>query len=128
MGAALVGGAALLCRPETDDQSAEDGWDELLHPTEETKAVIGSAVVGHRRTLSGGRSASTEQREIARGLGIRLGPSQTWVRAHSRGLPSDTVLRFHWRPGLDGVVGAAGRALSQGKSDRPGWRWHTRSR
>ncbi|MGO9960921.1 MAG: hypothetical protein ACLP50_33920 [Solirubrobacteraceae bacterium] len=97
-GVALVGAAALLCPPETDDRSVVDGRDELLHPTEQTKALIGSAVVGHRRTLSEGRSASAEQRDIAGGLGIRLGPNQTWVRAHNRGLTPDTVLRFHWRP------------------------------
>jgi hypothetical protein len=93
---ALVGAAALLCRDEASGGGPMGSWDSALEPTPETESLLNSAVVGHRRHLNDGQSASRAARERAHALGIALGPDQTWVRPHFRGLQDQPVLHFRW--------------------------------
>jgi len=71
-----------------------------LTPTDTTVAVLSSYVAGHRRRLLPGHHASSVATANADRVGIRLGTSETWVQPHIRGVPSDEVLEFHWRPRL----------------------------
>jgi hypothetical protein len=53
-------------------------------------------VVGHKRVLPAGQSASPEKISEAASYGIPLEPGETWVSPHARGASSDTVMPFYW--------------------------------
>jgi hypothetical protein len=40
---------------------------------------------------------SEEARAAARSFGIQLGPGETWLQRHERGIPSDVVVELAWR-------------------------------
>lgn len=65
-------------------------------PIGRTRSWIASYVVGHRRRLRPGQSASSEARIRAARVGITLRPGETWVSPHVRGIPADAVLQFRW--------------------------------
>ena len=80
-------------------RSSVGNWSgsTALEPVGSTRAMLASYVVGHRWRLSNGRKASSEAREHARRIGIALGEHETWVKPHSRGIPTDAELVFRWR-------------------------------
>lgn len=65
-------------------------------PIGRTRSWIASYVVGHRRRLRPGQSASSEARIRAARVGITLRSGETWVSPHVRGIPADAVLQFRW--------------------------------
>lgn len=67
-----------------------------LHPTARTADALASYVAGHRRRLSDAAHPSDEARAAADDIGIVLGPHETWVRPHVRGVPTDAELHFRW--------------------------------
>ena len=68
-----------------------------LVPTAHTRRYLTSYVAGHKRHLGVGRHPSTDARKRAKHLGIALGPNETWVRPHARGVPDDAALVFEWK-------------------------------
>lgn len=68
----------------------------MLHPTARTADVLASYVAGHRRRLSDAAQPSEKARAAAADIGIALGPHETWVRPHVRGVPTDAELHFRW--------------------------------
>ena len=73
-------------------------WPDYLEPVGHWIRYSGSFVAGHRRHLQDGHDASDEARHRARQVGIVLRPHETWVRAHTRGVPDGVEMRFAWRP------------------------------
>jgi hypothetical protein len=73
-------------------------WPENLEPVGRWVRFGGSFVAGHRRRLNDAQAASGEACDRARKVGITLGPHQTWVRPHTRGVPDDIEMRFRWHP------------------------------
>ena len=69
-----------------------------LAPSSATAVILASYVVGHRRRLRDGQTASLKARREAERAGIALRPQETWVQPHVRGVPPDTVLVFSWTP------------------------------
>lgn len=79
-------------------QTRQAWWPTRLEPVGPWQFHHGGLVAGHRRHLSEGMSASPEARNRARQIGINLGPQETWVRPHARGIPAGTEIRFRWHP------------------------------
>jgi hypothetical protein len=77
-------------------QPRERRWPIRLQPVGRWRQYSSSFVVGHRRRLNDGQMASAEACELARQVGIKLGPHETWVRWHTRGVPEDIEIRFSW--------------------------------
>ncbi len=77
-----------------------------LVPTAESRRYLTSYVAGHKRHLGAGRRPSPDARTRAEHLGISLGPNETWVRPHARGVPDDAALVFDWKtaPALSAVA------------------------
>lgn len=71
----------------------------VLEPSERTIEVIDAWVAGYRRRLAEGQCASDEAKLAAAQVGITIGPGETWVRPHARGVPTDAELRFRWTDG-----------------------------
>jgi hypothetical protein len=71
-------------------------WPAHLEPVGHWVRYSGAFVAGHRRRLNDGQSASAEARARAREVGIALGPHETWVRPHARGIPDGLEMRFRW--------------------------------
>jgi hypothetical protein len=71
-------------------------WPEHLEPVGRWVRYSGAFVAGHRRRLNEGQNASAEARARARQVGIVLGPGETWVRPHTRGIPDGLEMRFRW--------------------------------
>jgi hypothetical protein len=71
-------------------------WPRHLEPIGHWIRYSSSFIAGHRRRLNDGQTASPEARNRARQVGIILHPYETWVRAHTRGLPEDIEIRFLW--------------------------------
>jgi hypothetical protein len=71
-------------------------WPSHLRPVGAWARYSGAFVSGHRRHLHDGWSASADA-ENARRVGIVLGPGETWVKPHARGLPYQLEIRFKWR-------------------------------
>jgi hypothetical protein len=71
-------------------------YSSTLTPTEATRSLLASYVVGHRRQLPAGRQPGEEAREHAKRIGVTLGPGQTWVKPHARGVPDGAELVFAW--------------------------------
>ncbi len=84
-------------RPQTRTVPRRRAWPAYFEPVGRWVHYRGSFVAGHRRRLSDGRSASAEARDRARDVGIVLGPRETWVQPHTRGIPEDMEMRFRWR-------------------------------
>jgi hypothetical protein len=84
--------------PRRPPRGRRPSWPAHLTPLGDTAANLAAHVAGHRRQLSPGWTPSTEARERARQLGIRLAPDETWVRPHVRGAPAGSELRFEWKP------------------------------
>jgi hypothetical protein len=72
-------------------------WPEHLEPIGDWVRYQGAFVSGHRRRLFGGRRPSMKARMRAAEVGIALGPRETWVQSHTRGIPEDVEMRFRWR-------------------------------
>jgi hypothetical protein len=90
-----------LRKPRRYDGGGARGTSVLLPPslvpTAPTRRYLASYVAGHKRHLSVGRHPSPDARKRAEHLGIALGPSETWVRPHARGVPDDAALVFEWK-------------------------------
>jgi hypothetical protein len=71
-------------------------WPRHLEPVGPWVEHQGAFVVGHRRRLTHGQTASDEARDRARQVGIILRPHETWVQAHTRGVPEGIEMRFMW--------------------------------
>jgi hypothetical protein len=71
-------------------------WPRHLEPVGHWVGYSGSFVAGHRRRLNEGQTASTEACDRARQVGIILHPHETWIRAHTRGVPDGIEMRFRW--------------------------------
>jgi hypothetical protein len=71
-------------------------WPRHLEPVGDFVHYSGSFVPGHRRRLPDDWTASDEKRDWARQVGIILGPHETWVRPHARGMPKGIEIRFLW--------------------------------
>ncbi len=71
-------------------------WPAYVEPIGEWVRYRGSFVSGHRRRLFG-RAPSAKARQRAEEVGIVLRPNETWVQAHTRGIPEDMEMRFTWR-------------------------------
>ena len=71
-------------------------WPRHLEPVGDFVRYSGSFVPGHRRRLPDDWTASDEKRDWARHVGIILGPHETWVRPHARGMPEGVEIRFMW--------------------------------
>lgn len=71
-------------------------WPSQLEPVGPWLGYSGSFVAGHRRRLHDGHTASDKARDRARQIGIILHPDETWVQAHTRGVPDDIEMRFLW--------------------------------
>jgi hypothetical protein len=67
-----------------------------LTPTESTEALVASYVVGHFRRLLPGQNASGTALDNAASVGMIVPPGFTWVKPHTRGVPSDAALEFLW--------------------------------
>jgi hypothetical protein len=88
---ALVGYAELTCvQGDTREVPAQ------FAATAPTRRYLGSYVVGHRRWLADGKSASSRALAHAQRIGIELRAHQTWVRPHARNIPRDAELVFDW--------------------------------
>jgi hypothetical protein len=72
-------------------------WSSQLSPVGTTAQLAASFVAGHRRHLHPGQLCSEEARAAARSFGIQLGPSETWVQPHERGIPSNVVVELAWK-------------------------------
>lgn len=72
-------------------------WPEHLEPVGHWIRYSGSFVAGHRRRLSEGQCASADAIDRARQVGITLDHNETWVKAHTRGIPDGVEMRFRWR-------------------------------
>jgi hypothetical protein len=73
-------------------------WPHHLQPVGEWTEHAGSYVAAHRRRLSSDQDHSDEARERAWQVGITLKPHETWVQAHTRGIPRGVEMRFRWHP------------------------------
>lgn len=95
----LGGGAASHPRRTlgTTPHAPRTIWPSSLSPVGPWAAHTASYVAGHVRRLSDGRVASSEAIRSAREVGLTLGPSETYVRPHARGLPDTARLEFEWR-------------------------------
>jgi hypothetical protein len=82
--------------PATRTLPRKQRWPEHLEPKGQWVRYSSSFVVGHRRHLHDGQTASDEARDWARQVGIILGPQETWVRPYVRGIPDGMHLRFWW--------------------------------
>jgi hypothetical protein len=71
-------------------------WPQHLEPVGHWTRYSGSFVASHRRRLTDGQTASGEAVDHARQVGITLQPNETWVRAHTRGVPDGIEMRFYW--------------------------------
>lgn len=98
---ALDGFAEITC-PDTGKGATSDrSISSSLNPAnEETRRLLDSHVVGHRRRLPPGQHHGAEVPQRAAVFGIDLAPGETWVRPHARGLPDDTTLKFMWKPSV----------------------------
>jgi hypothetical protein len=94
---AIIGAAELLC-PDGLPRAANGLDSFVLTPTLETRNLLASSVVGHKRDLGAGMSPSVEASRRALNIGITLGHHETWVRPHDRGALPDAVLRYVWTP------------------------------
>jgi hypothetical protein len=83
-------------RPPAPALPGKPRWPSYLEPVGHTIRYVNSLVRGHRRRLSGRQTASDAQRDLARRIGIKLRPNETWVQPHARGWPADAELRFVW--------------------------------
>ena len=94
------GPASSIPVPRRPRQSAQGRhpWPGNLKPIGRWTRYGGSFVAGHRRRLNDGRTSSDEARQCARQVGITLQAHETWVRPHTRGIPDDLEMRFHWHP------------------------------
>jgi hypothetical protein len=116
----LSGFAALACPPPPRDAKRQQTpatrpagqrshYERALPRTPRATALFTSSltplfgdthaahlVAGHRRRLHDGRQASDEAIDRALSYGIRLGPDETWVRPHARGVSADTEINFAW--------------------------------
>lgn len=72
-------------------------WSSRLSPVGQTAQLAASFVAGHRRHLHPGQHCSEKARAAARSFGIQLGPGETWVQPHERGIPSEVVVELAWR-------------------------------
>lgn len=95
---ALIAYRDLTCLPGHSRQ--ETVLPNNLSPTNRTQHLLASYVVGHRRHLPNGWSASDAAKAHARQIGIELSTGDTWVRPHARGMPADEELVFDWTPRL----------------------------
>jgi hypothetical protein len=73
-------------------------WPSHLQPVGHWVRYSGSLVAAHRRVLHDGRTASQDAIQRAHQVGIILRAGETWVRAHTRGIPDDVEMRFRWSP------------------------------
>lgn len=71
-------------------------WPTHLQPIGQWARYSSSFVAGHRRRLADGQAASDDARERAHRVGITLRPHETWVQAHTRGVPDNIEMRFRW--------------------------------
>lgn len=83
-------------RPSMRTLPRKQPWPSHLEPVGRWVRYSDSFVAGHRRRLNDGQTASAEARDRARQVGIILHPHETWVRAHTRGVPDDIEMRFLW--------------------------------
>ena len=90
-GEALIGYSELTCVA-----GPEPVMPDQFEPTSQTRKLLASYVVGHARRLPEGHSPSSLARTHAERIGVTLTPRQTWVRPHTRGVPLDAELVFHW--------------------------------
>jgi hypothetical protein len=95
---ALVAYRDLTCLAQRSPE--ETVMPDNLSPTTHTRLLLASYVVGHRRHLPSGWSASEAAKSHARRIGIDLSPGNTWVRPHARGKPADEPLVFYWTPNV----------------------------
>lgn len=75
-----------------------DFSDTPLRPDSSTASLLSSFVVGHIRNLPEGHSPSPDAIAEAGDLGIELGPEQTWVKPHTKGMPEFARMTFTWYP------------------------------
>lgn len=81
------------------DRRLSDRLSPSWQPTGQTGELLRHYVIGHRRRLRAGSSASPAQRAAAERHGITLkAVGQTWVQPHLRGAGPDAVLTFRWTP------------------------------
>jgi hypothetical protein len=73
-------------------------WPKHLQPIGEWTGYSGAYVAAHRRRLSYDHDHSDEARERAWQVGIVLKSHETWVQAHTRGIPRGIEMRFRWHP------------------------------
>jgi hypothetical protein len=95
-------------RPANHSLPRRRSWPQHLEPVGHWTRYSGSFVASHRRRLTDGQTASAEAVDHARQVGITLQPSETWVRAHTRGVPDGVEMRFTWH---------APSELEQGRTD-----------
>jgi hypothetical protein len=91
-----AGSASSSRRRPVGAARAHGPTSSTLTPTEATRSLLVSYVVGHRRQLSAGQQPGQEAREHAKRIGVTLGPGQTWVKPHTRGVPDGAELVFAW--------------------------------
>ena len=84
-------------RPSMRALPRRQQWPRHLEPVGHWIRYGGSFIAGHRRHLSEDQTASAEARNHASQVGITLGPHETWVRPHTRGVPDGIEMRFLWR-------------------------------
>jgi hypothetical protein len=82
--------------PDVQTIPRRRAWPAHLQPVGGWAHFSGSFVAGHRRRLLHGETASPEARERAGQWGIVLGPSETWVRPYTRGMPETPEMHFPW--------------------------------
>jgi hypothetical protein len=83
-------------RPSMRTLPRRSRWPRYLKPVGRWTRYSGSIVVAHVRRLPDGQTARDEAHDLARQVGIVLGPDETWVEAHIRGVPTDIEMRFQW--------------------------------
>jgi hypothetical protein len=85
-------------RRSSGSKISDRPWPRHLQPTGLWTQYSGAYVAAHRRSLSDDQTPSDEARELALQIGITLKPHETWVRAHTRGVPKGIEMRFRWTP------------------------------
>jgi hypothetical protein len=95
-------------RPSARTLPRRRPWPSHLEPVGQWVRYSGSLVASHRRRLHDGQTASAEARDRARQVGIILGPHETWVRAHARGIPESIEIRFLWHAPIELKLSHAG--------------------
>lgn len=93
--------------PSSARSGPAPGQTGTLVPAGQTRSWLRSYVVGHPRRLRPGHNAGRDAVARAKALGITLGPDETWVSPHARGLADDAVLEFAWT--LPGAFAGARR-------------------